>query len=107
MSEKEKAVVEEAVKRPKQTEMEGPGISRVKVAEVEEAADEYEAVRDRRMALTEKEVEAKAKLRMLMEKHLLTVYVFDEGGEKVTVTCQPEIQVKVKRDKGKKEKGED
>ncbi len=58
-------------KRKKQTELpiEGPGVAPVKIKELDAAAADYVDVRDRRMSLTEKEIEAKRDLIHLMHKH--------------------------------------
>lgn len=50
-----------------------------KVKAVETAAQAYVKIRDERMALTKKEVEAKAVLTDAMEKNNLEVYRFDDG----------------------------
>lgn len=51
----------------KQTEM--PGMERPKIPEIEEAAEKYVKVRDRRMKLTEEEIVAKANLLTAVEAH--------------------------------------
>ncbi len=72
--------------------VEGEGVSRKKVKAVEIAADNYCDIRDKRMAMTEKEVDAKAVLIDKMKQHGLTVYVYDDhrveilpGKEKIKV----------------------
>lgn len=52
---------------PKQTEM--PGMERPKILEIEEAAEKYVKVRDRRMKLTEEEIVAKANLLTTVQAH--------------------------------------
>src|SRR5437763_12552165 len=50
---------------PKQKDLpgvEGEGVSPVRIAEVDEACDEYVKLRDKRCTLTPKEIAAKAKL---------------------------------------------
>lgn len=59
--------------------MEGPGVGKKKIPAVEAAAEEYVRVRDRRMDLTDKEVEAKQKLIDLLHKHSKTIGVDGEG----------------------------
>ena len=66
----------------KQTEL--PGIERKKIKDIEDAAESYVAVHDKRISMTEKEVEAKAALLDAMHKHKLTVYRFDERIIEVT-----------------------
>lgn len=62
--------------KPKQTEI--PGLERPKIKEIEDAADKYESTRDRRMALTEKEVEQMAELVAQMKAHKVQKYRLDE-----------------------------
>lgn len=52
---------------PKQKELDG--MERPAIKEIEEAADAYVAVRDKRMALTTKEVAAKTNLMQVMLAH--------------------------------------
>jgi hypothetical protein len=70
--------------------VEGPGVAPVSIPEIETLADEYVVARDRRMKLTEKEVDAKQKLSTALHKHADTIgkneageikYVY-RGGEK-------------------------
>ena len=58
-------------KRKKQTELpiEGPGVAPVRIKELDDAVLTYVNARDRRMQLTEKEIEAKRDLIHLMHKH--------------------------------------
>lgn len=80
---------------PKQEDIpgvEGPGVSRPKVKEIDKAAAKYIGIRDDRMTLTEKEVEARATLSEVMHKHNLTRYIYDDqlvtvepGKEKIKV----------------------
>jgi len=58
--------------------MEGPGVSRPKIKEIEVAADKYVEVRDKRMALTEKEITARTGLIQAMADHKVTEYVYDD-----------------------------
>ncbi len=81
--------------KPKQIEL--PGVERKKIKEIEDAAESYVALRDKRMALLEKEIESKAVLLDTMHKHKLTVYRLDDGRivevlptEKVKVKASPE-----------------
>ena len=61
----------------KQAEL--PGVERKKIKEIEDAAESYVALRDKRMAILTKEVEAKAALLDTMHKHKLTLYRLDDG----------------------------
>lgn len=72
--------------------IEGPGVGKPIVDEIDKAALAYIDVRDKRMALTKKEVELQVKLADAMHRHNLEVYEFDDlkveikkGGEKVKV----------------------
>lgn len=65
-----------------------------RIPQLETAAEDYKSVRDRRMALTEQEVEARELLANLMLEHKLTIYK-TQHGQIVTVE-QGEIKVKVK-----------
>lgn len=85
--------------------VEGPGVSRPKVAAIEKAAEEYVALRDSRMETLKEEVKAKQKLADLMHKNELINYPLDDGS---TVVVEPgEEKVKVKRAKQIGEDDED
>lgn len=64
------------------------------IPEIEQAAEEYVAIRDKRMVLTEDEVEARTRLIAKMKDHKLDFYKFD--GQIVTV-LHGEDKVKVKK----------
>lgn len=74
-----------AKKQPDLPAMEGDGVSVPKIAEIEDIAEQYVDVRDRRMALTTQEVEAKGRLATVMHNHNLTRYPFDGK----VVICEP------------------
>lgn len=74
-----------------------PGLERKAIKEIETLADKYAALRDERMEVLKKEVEAKTKLIDAMKRNDQEVYVFEEDGESVTVTLKTEEKVKVKR----------
>ena len=80
---------------PKQEEMpiEGEGVSKPKIKAIDRAADKYVEIRDERMALTDKEIDAKAVLLNAMHEHGLTEYQY--GDMKVVVKPGKE-NVKVK-----------
>lgn len=72
--------------------IEGEGVAQKKIPAVTKAANRYVEVRDQRMALTDKEVDAKAVLLNAMHENGLTIYRFDdyivqikEGKENVKV----------------------
>lgn len=69
---------EETAKRPVQTEI--PGTERVRIKSIDDAAEEYVNVRDKRMEWTEKEVAAKQQLTDLMHKHAEKIGRDAEGG---------------------------
>jgi hypothetical protein len=67
--------------------------------EVEAAAEAYVEVRDERMKLTEKEVEARDTLVRVMEKHKLDVYRDENVDPPLLVTLEPGVaKVKVRRE---------
>lgn len=55
-----------------------PGVGRVKIPEVETAAIRFRNARDERMTLTEEECAAKTALVLVMKKHELTRYQYDD-----------------------------
>lgn len=59
--------------------VEGAGVSHVSIPELDEAAANYARVRDRRMDLTKKEVEAKTKLIDLMHAHESVIGKDEDG----------------------------
>lgn len=93
-------------KAPKQLGM-GEGFDRKTIPEVEEAAQEYVKIRNKRMAMTENEVAAQAALDAALEKHRITKYFFvdEEGDEEeayIPEASKPSAKVrKVKQAKAK------
>lgn len=70
-------------KKPKQLGL-GEGYERKKIAEVEEAAEDYRSTRDERMNLQVTENEKQAKLDDLLAKHGIKKYVYlDDDGEEL------------------------
>lgn len=65
--------------------MEGPGVARRKIKPLEDAIDAWNSVKEKRMALTEKEAEAKAAVRLLMEKNEVAIYRYGEGDHEVVL----------------------
>ena len=84
-----------------------PGMERKTIKEIEQLADEYAELRDKRMGVLKKEVEAKAKLIDAMKRNDQEVYEFEEDGETVTVTLKSEEKVKVKRGQHEDEEDEE
>jgi hypothetical protein len=76
-----------------------PGMEKETIAEVDDAAEQYVKERDKRMTMTEKEVEAKQALIYVMRKHKLTVYKDDNVDPPLIVTlADGKPVVKVTRD---------
>jgi hypothetical protein len=68
------------VKRPKQTKMEGEGFARKDAQpEIEKAAEALDELQTSRMEATEKEVEARVRLAILLQNAKLTEYHLDSG----------------------------
>lgn len=66
---------------PKQSDLpnvEGEGVAPKKIKAIDIAADEYVTIRDKRMAMTEKEVAARDKLVDLMKQNGLEVYFYSD-----------------------------
>ena len=78
------------------------GMERKVIKAVENAADDYVDVRDKRMALTTKEVERRAILIQAMQDAGVTSYRYDDR----VITLESKSKVKVKTDKDGDE-GED
>ncbi len=64
--------------------------------DVEEAAEAYRDVRDERMELTEKEIDAKSELMARMKEHKLKTYRIPHSGLEVEVVAGEET-VKVRK----------
>ncbi len=77
-------------RKPKQQFIDGT--EPVKIKPIEDAAEEYVAVRDKRMNLTEDEVDLRGKLLELLKKNNLTEYKYD--GYLVTVEHDEKVKVK-------------
>lgn len=73
----------------KQGEFEVEGLKRKRVKEIDDAAEHYVAQRDKRMKLTEKEVEAKEALLRAMRKHKVETYTDTEAVPPLTVIVTP------------------
>ena len=79
--------------------IEGEGVAQKKIPAVTKAANRYVEVRDQRMSLTEKEVDAKAVLLNAMHENGLTIYRFDDyivhikaGKENVKVKSTDDVE---------------
>jgi hypothetical protein len=89
----------------KQTEI--PGTERPSNPEVEEAAEEYRALRDERMHLQEKEGQAKAALLDRLKAHNLTSYRYaDSDGVERKIMIQEKENVKIAKIKASDSGGE-
>lgn len=93
-----KKVTEKHRPRPRQGSL--PGMEQRGIPELESAAENYVNVRDRRMRLTEEEVEAKSQVLFLMHKHERQNYRHDDflimvipGEENVKVKVVEDSQV--------------
>jgi hypothetical protein len=80
-----------------------PGTTAPTVKAVESAAEVYVDVRDERMGLTKREVQAREKLIAVMKTHGLTVYRLpaDDGEGALIVTVSDESKVTVRKEKPK------
>lgn len=87
--------------RPRQTTM--PGTDAPKVKAIEAAAEVYVEVRDERMGLTKREVQAREKLIAVMKTAGLTVYRIpaDDGEGALIVSVSDESKVTVRKEKPK------
>lgn len=75
-----------------------PGTARAGHADIDQAAIDYRAIRDRRMALTQKESELKAQLGVRMHEHNLEEYRFeDDAGDMVDVFVDRTEKVRVRK----------
>ena len=74
-------------------QLEIPGTEQEVIEEIEQAAESYVSIRDKRMLLTEKEVAAKEVLSQAMHSHNLTSYSYDD----MMVTVEAKEKVRVKR----------
>ena len=61
--------------------MTGEGVARKKIASLDSAIDEWRKIVKRRMALTESEAEAKAKVYEVMHKYGLETYLYTDDGD--------------------------
>jgi hypothetical protein len=94
-------------KKPRRRQPALPGLEAPKHPDVDAAADAFVEVRDERMGLTSREVEARDALIAVMKTHGLSVYRIetDEGALLVTVT--DESKVTVRKEKAKRNQGDD
>ncbi len=84
-----------------------PGTNHKAIAEIDRAAEAYVDIRDKRMKLTTKEVEAQATLVAAMQKHNLQVYRCNATDDPLDVTLISATKAKVKSPKDDAEDGED
>lgn len=98
---------------PKQAEMEG--MERVSIPEIDEAATAYVSVRDKRMALTEREIAAKLNLMQVVLAHEKELSKDMDGNrtyrfeDEIVILKPGKANVKVKHaaDDDEDEEGED
>jgi hypothetical protein len=77
------------------------------IKEIDDAAEEYVEVRDRRMALTTEEAKRKETLMNLMKKHKLTDYEYDSKTVEYIASSKENVKVKTKGSDEEDEDGED
>lgn len=87
----------------------GDGYERKKIVEVEEAAEAYREVRNKRMDWTVKESEAQAELDAVLEKHGIRKYIYvdDEGDEQEAYVPETKPKAKVRKVKQAKAKADE
>jgi hypothetical protein len=78
---------------PRKKQLPIPGTERKHHKDVSEAADDYVAVRDERMALARREIETRAVLMDRMKRHKITRYV-DDDFEIEIVSVDEKLKVK-------------
>lgn len=83
-----------------------PGTTQKAIPEIDAAAEAYVDVRNKRMKLTVKEVEAQATLVAAMQKHKLEAYRCTSTDEPLDVTMVSLLKAKVRAPKDE-EPGED
>lgn len=76
-----------------------PGTTPKAIAEIDRAAEAYVEIRDKRMKLTAKEVEAQATLVAAMQKHKLDAYRCTSTDDPLDVTMIVVAKAKVKAPK--------
>jgi hypothetical protein len=79
-----------------------PGTERTKIKEIEDAAEAYVSIRDKRIKLTEQECSAKEKLIELMQQNKAKLSLNSEGHfvytyDEELVILTDKVNVKVKR----------
>lgn len=92
---KEKSQRKQEVKPQKQEVL--PGVQDSKIEALDDAAMQYVRVRDRRMTLTDEEVELKAKISQLMHANEKTIY----RRGKISIELKPEgekVKVRVEEE---------
>ena len=83
-------------------QLEIPGTESPRIKQIEEAAEAYTAIRDRRMKLTDSEITAKAALMTTVQKHLEELsknedgdYIYKlEDGRTVIYTHKDNVKVR-------------
>lgn len=95
----ETAEVAPKPRRPRQQRI--PGTAPPKIAEIEDLAENYRALRDERMKVQDQELDFQQRLMACMKKHKLTAYEYDDF--KVELTSSEKVKVR----KSKEENGVD
>jgi hypothetical protein len=82
--------------KQQQQDLPGPEFKRESIPEIEEAAENYRALRDERMALSEREANAKKDLISQMTTRSVTVFRYDDSeGVERRVTLETKTNAKV------------
>ncbi len=92
--------------KEKTGDLPGEGFSRKQIKAIEDAASSYVTIRDKRMKLTEQEVESKANLAEVMHKNNVEVYRFQDGDEMREVVIESgkeKLKVKTVNEEGEVE----
>lgn len=93
-------------------QMEIPGTERPSIIEIEDAAEQYVKIRDKRMKLTEQEIVCRANLIQTMESHRKELVVNGDGAliyrydDEIVTLAPGKVKVRVKR-AGEEDEGEE
>ena len=74
--------------------MTGEGVERKVIKPLEDAIEAWNSIKEKRMALTEKEIAAKAVVTALMERHEVKLYQYDDDHEVVLLDTVKSRKIK-------------
>ena len=95
-----------AERTPKQAEI--PGTERQRIAELDDIAETYRELRDKRMKLQQEENDQQAALHEAMKKHKLTKYRYlDEDGDEEEAYVEDKVKVGVRKVRNAKAKDDE